>query len=75
MTAAEVPLPWPPRDRTTPVPAPKDAASIVAAVEERGVPLSTDGQDVVEIEPPLVCAESDVRLQLDNLGEVLGARC
>ena len=61
------------RDRTTLEPAAAEATSLVNAMRDRGVLLSTDGplHNVIKIKPPLVVDEGDVDMTLRLLDDVL----
>ena len=61
------------RDRTTLEPADAEATSLVNAMRDRGVLLSTDGplHNVIKIKPPLVVDEGDVDMTLRLLDDVL----
>ena len=61
------------RDRNTLEPADTEAASIVNAMRDRGVLLSTDGplHNVIKIKPPLVVQEEDIDMTLRLLDDVL----
>ena len=63
------------RDRNTLEPADLEAESIVNAMRERGILLSTDGplHNVIKIKPPMVLDQEDIDMTLRQLDDVLKA--
>ena len=63
------------RDRNTLEPADVEAESVVNAMRERNILLSTDGplHNVIKIKPPMVLDEGDIDMTVRQLDDVLSA--